>query len=375
MKNKYLLLSILSVISLIALPQCSINHKSVCNQNFVLDASSKSQMHEYGNQMKRNKVSHIYFVHGTWAGDSPFGILSRLPGIKINRKLKKIVKINVDNTMGDLGNYTDSYCDLFKQSIGNDIPCDRINWGSGNFHSARVKGSIILIKEIARNIQDPSVNDRILLIGHSHAGQLFALLTTFLEEEELALMETDTKTSKVDRLVEVVGLDESIYKDIEQLKNDLKKIDKVFLDLVTFGTPPRYHWGKTKRRRDETNYRLVNVINHRNGEQLVSKDGLWKTKSGDYVQQWGVGGTDIDINIEENSDLGEIIGKEQYSISAKSVTEGCKRHKPGYGKTLLIDYGDKGGNPVETVLGHGLYTCKEKMLFNTELIVDNFYKD
>ncbi len=32
-------------------------------------------------------------------------------------------------------------------------------------------------------------------------------------------------------------------------------------------------------------------------------------------------------------------------------------------------------NAIETVLGHGLYTCKKKMLFNTELIVDNFYKD
>jgi len=332
-------------------------------------------MYEYGNQMKRNKVSHIYFVHGTWAGDSPLGILSRLPGIKINSKLKKIVKINVDKTMGDLGNYTDSYCDLFKQSIGNDIPCDRINWGSGNFHSARVKGAIILIKEIAKNIQDPSVNDRVLLIGHSHAGQLFALLTTFLAEEELALMETDTKTSKVDRLVKVIGLDASIYKDIEQLKSDLRKIDKIFLDIVTFGTPPRYHWGKTKKRREETNYRLVNVINHRNGDLPVSKDGLWKTKSGDYVQQWGVGGTDIDINIEENSDLGEIIGEEQYYISTKSIIEGSKRYIPEYGETLLIDYGDNGRNAIETVLGHGLYTCKEKMFFNTELIVDNFYKD
>ncbi len=35
-------------------------------------------MAEYGKQMKREGVSHIYFVRGTWAGDSPLGILSRI---------------------------------------------------------------------------------------------------------------------------------------------------------------------------------------------------------------------------------------------------------------------------------------------------------
>lgn len=372
MKNKYVLLSVLCVISLITLPQCSSNHNSVCNQNFSLDTNSKAKMYEFGNQMKGKGVSHIYFVHGTWAGDSPLGFLSRIPNIPFNKQLRETVKIIVDEAMGDLGNYTDSYCELFEQSIGGDIPCDRINWGSGNYHRARVKGAITLIKEIAKDIKDPSVNERILLIGHSHAGQLFALLTTFLEEEEMSMMETNEKMSKIGKLVEVVELDEDIYKDITQLKEDLKKIDKVFLDIITFGSPPRYLWGKEKIKGGKPNYRLLNVINHHHKNQPVSIGGLWKTKDGDYVQQWGVGRTDL--NDSQNSKIEEIIGEEQYYFDL-SMLKGSERHIPKYGETLLIDYGDEGKKAKETLLGHGVYTCKEKMLFNTELIVDNFYKD
>ena len=93
---------------------------------------------------------------------------------------------------------------------------------------------------------------------------------------------------------------------------------------------------------------------------------------------WGVGGTDTDlVDIEKNSKIEKIIGKEQYYISVESVLKGDIRHEPDpkYGETYLIDYGDEGKNLVETLLGHGVYTCKEKMLFNTGLIVDNFYKD
>ncbi len=328
-------------------------------------------MEEFGKQMKRKGVSRIYLVHGTWAGDSPLGFLSRNPIIPFNKGLREIVKINVDKAMGDLGNYTDSYREQFEQSIGGGIPCVRVNWGSGNYHSARVRGSITLIKEIAKGIKNPSDNERILLLGHSHAGQLFALLTTFLEKEELSMMEAIENMSKLEKLVKIVGLDEKIYKDIEQLKEDLKKIEKVFLDIVTFGTPPRYQWGKTTRRGEVANYRLLNVINHHH--EPVSIVGLLNTKDGDYVQQWGVGKTDAYDSM--NSDIEKIIGQEQYDFSIESVVTGGKRHIPNFGKTLLIDNGDEGKKAAETILGHGLYTCKEKMLFNTELIVDNFYKD
>ncbi len=329
-----------------------------------------NKMEEYGKQMKSEGVSHIYFVHGTWAGDSPLGFLSKSPKIPFNKQLRRLVKVNVDKIMGDFGNYTEGYRELFEQSIGGEIPCVRINWGSGNYHSARVEGAITLIKEIAKGIKNSSVNKRVLLLGHSHAGQLFALLTTFLEEEELSLMETENEVCKMEKLVNVVGLDQDIYTGIVQLKDDLKKIDKVFIDIVTFGTPPRYQWGKPKTKGDEDNYRLLNIINHHH--EPVSILGLFNTKDGDYVQQWGVGGTDTYDS--KNSDIEKIIGSEQCYISIESVLTGGKRNIPKYGKTLLIDNGDEGKKAKETVLRHGLYTCKEKMLFNTELITTQFYK-
>jgi hypothetical protein len=375
--GKSILLFVLCITCFVVHLQLASRADGFCDPNFNLDTESKDEMMEYGKQMKRNGVSHIYFVHGTWAGNSPFGVIARLPGIPITikKELEKVVKKQIDVILGDLGNYTESYIELFKKSIDNDISCSPpFQWGSGNYHSARVRGAIRLIKELAKNIKNPSENKRILLIGHSHAGQLFALLTTFLEDEEMLLLETDEKMSKIEKLVNVVGLDEEIYKNIAQLKEDIKKIDKVYLDIVTFGTPPRYHWGKSKTKSEGENYRLLNIINHRH--ETVSILGLLNTKGGDYVQQWGVGGTDTDLaESEKNREIEKIIGREQYYISLESVLKGNKRHKPNYGKTLLIDYGDEGKNLTESLLGHGAYTCKEKMLFNTKLIVKEFYRD
>ncbi|NOG82787.1 MAG: hypothetical protein HND49_03050 [Planctomycetes bacterium] len=253
----------------------------------------KDKMAKLGKQMKRRGVSHIYFVHGTWAGNSPFGMIARLPGIPlaVKHELERIVKEQVDETLGDLGNYTKSYVNMFKESIGSDISCPPpFQWGSGNYHSARVRGAIRLIKKLAKDINNPSGNERILLMGHSHAGQLFALLTTFLGDEEMSRLETSEGISTVEELVNVVGLDKEVYKDIAQLKEDIKKIDRVYLDIVTFGTPPRYKWGKTKIKGVETNYRLLHVINHR--YETVSIFGLLNTQgmvtmcnNGEWVEQ------------------------------------------------------------------------------------------
>ncbi len=211
----------------------------------MMSTRTDDSMTEYGKQMKKVGVSHIYFVHGTWAGDSPLGFLSRNQDIPFNKLLRGIVKINVDKAMGDLGNYTKSYCDDFQASIGGDIPCDRINWGSGNYHRVRVEGAIKLMEKVAANIEGPSDNERILLFAHSHAGLLFALLTIFLDNEEMSISETDGKMSKMERLVNIVWLDEEINKDIARLKKDINKIDKVFLDYSYFWDTPTLTMGKT----------------------------------------------------------------------------------------------------------------------------------
>jgi len=375
--GKSILLFVLCITCFVVHLQFATKADGFCDPNFSLDTESKDEMMEYGKQMKRKGVSHIFFVHGTWVGNSPFGVIARLPGIPIaiKKKLEKIVKKQIDLALGDLGNYTECYVELFKESINSGISCHPpFQWGSGNYHSARVRGAIRLINELSKNIKKPSENERVLLIGHSHAGQLFALLTTFLEDEEILLLETDEKMSKIEKLVNIVGLDEEIYKNIAQLKEDIKIIDKVYLDIVTFGTPPRYQWGKSKSKDEGGNYRLLNVINHRH--ETVSILGLLKTKDGDYIQQWGVGGSDTDlVDREKNREIEKIIGREQYYITVESVLKGDKRYKPNYGKTLLIDNGDEGKNLKETLLGHGAYTCKEKMLFNTKLIVKEFYRD
>ncbi|MCF6149431.1 MAG: hypothetical protein E3K37_12325 [Candidatus Kuenenia sp.] len=376
MKKKITLTSFLSVFGLTLFPHAGCKHSS------GMDRESKAKMKEFGNLMKKKGISHIYFVHGTWAGDSPLGVIETMEKIHVGdmRKifnfdtniLKDKIKKVVDEVYKDLGNFTPNYLKLFAELVGNNIACESIIWGSANYHEARVLGAIELIKKVAKNINNLSENERILLIGHSHAGQLFALLTKFLEDEEMSLLNKNENKSMLEKLVKVVGL--FGYENVLQIREDMKKINKVYLDFVTLGTPPRYQWGKGEGEK----YQLLNIINDYHLNKLISVKGVLETKDGDYIQQWGIGGTDAFH--DNNEYIENIIGQEQYYISKGDFSPGKERHLPKhgdvpYGKTLLIPYKKEKKYCWDTLLGHGLYTLEENMLLNTEIIVNEFYKN
>ena len=59
------------------------------------------------------------------------------------------------------------------------IECFNYLWDGQNNHIGRLEAIPDLVQKIA-----DSKGNRTLLIGHSHAGQLFALITLFLEQKE-----------------------------------------------------------------------------------------------------------------------------------------------------------------------------------------------
>lgn len=345
--------------------------KAQFNRNSLkLSAQSnmwRTQMHEQGNRLIAADVRSIYFVHGTFVGNDPIGIIDAIKNVYpdlnpiLERELKELAKKNNDLLLKDTGNFLPEYINLFEKAIGDKIPCHAFNWSSGNHHVARLKGAIKLIKTIGKDIQHRSLggSNRILLLGHSHAGQLFAILTNMLNNSK--------GTEELLNIISETG------EDVKNIRNLLSAIQNVQLDIVTFGTPPRYGWG-------DRNYRLLNIINHRGDNyQAGSIFGLLVTRDGDYIQQWGIAGTDIPAftakNRRLNEQLNSILGTGK-NVLVWLKNARAKMRVPQYGETVLVNYQDDSvflPNAITAFFGHGVYTKYEKMLFNTSLIVKKIY--
>lgn len=355
----------------------------------IFEEGPEFKSSEWADEMSENKhilkdtnVRHIFLVHGTFTGDNALGLFDIFEPIEKNLtgsttiidKLKSLGKSALNFIVDDVGNYTESYANSLSEGLNKEIPCDLFIWGSGNFHLARLKGAIKLVEKLADIITHQNIHDeeRILLIGHSHAGQLFALLTTFLENG-----------NKAQQLFDVIDESNQLGTKTELLSH-LDKIKMVHFDIVTFGTPVRYSWGKYD------NYRLLAIVNHRSPIDIT---GLLTTRDGDYVQQWGAEGTDINPTSEANLNdkLDVILDKgRDISLLRDSLKHKNRRH-PHYAdgtvvaETLLIDYKDNAapilGLPisldishcVKTLFGHGVYTEAKAMLFNINKIVEFFY--
>jgi hypothetical protein len=217
-----------------------------------------------------------------------------------------------------------------------------------------------------------SETERLLLLGHSHARQLFALLTILLENGKKAQL-----------LYGIIDRSKHLGNK-EDLLSNLEKIKKVNLDIVTFGTPVRYSWGEYKK------YQLMAIVIHRPPGSETSIPGVLSTKGGDYVQQWGAEGTDVlpPDELELNDQCDVILDKgRDISLFIDSLKQSDRKQphfangKPA-GKSFLVDYLDNATllehlditHCVKTLFGHGVYTETRALLFNTDIIVDNLYK-
>jgi hypothetical protein len=322
------------------------------------------EMRECGEMMSARKLKNIIFVHGTFAGNDPFDIIhfiSNMMSLKdsLKQRLQDGLKKSKDSLFGDLGNFDDEYVEMVQQALNHGIKCHNFTWSSSNHHLARIRGTIKLVEFIFSNIERIKSKTPILFIGHSHAGQLFALLSQFLSNKNLART-----------ILETCGYDDY---EIKQFLKLFKLLDSLKLDFVTMGTPSRYSWVESK------NIRILNMINHR-GEEMVGGQvsGAFMTRDGDYIQQWGIAGSDIrppgkednEINLKLDKYLG--IGSD---FSAWSENIKYLKRVPDFGQTLLIDYKDNSRfpNAWKTLFGHGIYTRYYTMHFNIYQIVKNLY--
>ncbi len=328
------------------------------------------------------KVRHVSLVHGTFAGDDAFGLFDMLePAVlkmagsnAITDQLKHSGKQLLNKVAKDLGNFTPEYVQAIGKALENCIECESFTWGSGNFHLARLKGAVELVAHLSDIIRGKNIlpEERMLLIGHSHAGQLFALITLFLENGK-----------KAGQLYEIVEQHDGLNE--HDLTQNIEALEAIQLDIVTLGMPVRYPWGQYQK------YRLLPIINHR---APVRISGLLSTRDGDYVQHWGVEGSDIapPDNLELNDALDPILdkGRDRDALAVHIKVETRRQTKYSDGSTmadpLLVDYKDNADFPdlvsavagishcVKTLFGHGVYTKQESLHLNLDLITHNFYR-
>lgn len=352
------------------------------------------------------KVSRIVLVHGTFVGNDPFAISETMTAVgrsvpwlsgvldKFANSLMQKMPDFAASATKDVGNYTEDFRVEFQRLVGTDPAVELLKpaWSSQNHHFARADLAMQLLHQI---IQRPvPASQKILLWGHSHAGNAFALLTNLLANER----------ADVERFFSAIDQPSELWKAVrENLRTSPTPhpIAKQML-MVTFGTPVRYGW--------DVNgcHRLVHVTHHRpeNESMAITCKPLFpphpvadvvKATWGDWVQSFAIAGTDVASPASRavNARLTELLedglslpepNERVAAIKPASLQNLCARWTTGTrchadGLNMLVQYEPSGLmtsllTPLETTLfGHGVYTTAPWLSSHLQLVQDAIWFD
>ncbi|PJA80444.1 MAG: hypothetical protein CO149_01050 [Nitrospirae bacterium CG_4_9_14_3_um_filter_51_5] len=295
----------------------------------------------------------------------------------------------LDALAQEVGNFTSSYVWKFEQALsqgsGQKISCGRYVWSSMNHHVGRVEAAIDLLLYLQKWGSGLALTkeDRLLIVGHGHAGQVLALLSNILTRGE-----SEGRGRVFEILAKYWQAYPSVDRSTEQLEHlyrlvmDQTVLEGATVDVVTLGTPVRYGWDT-----DGVGH-LLHFVNHRvirtDGKRWLAKMELpqiaWEMPyqtGGDYVQQLAVAGTDALPNSPEaeqaNVDFREIFepydGFERWLECTRRTTR-CAND----GQCVLVEYGVQAEeSPRQHLFGHACYTQSPAMLFLATEIAQAFY--
>lgn len=330
-----------------------------------------------GCQLRGAGVKAVYLVHGTFTGGDALGLIrvlaSLLPGTADT--LRRMSKDFIDTLAQDAANYAPEFATEFERAV--QVPVRLFHWSSENHHIGRAHAAVRLLDELVGRGLDPA--DRILLWGHSHAGNAFALMTNLLASD------AKTRASFFHACRRFYGrhgdADLSAWTRLrEWLAAEPSSRRFPQLDLVTFGTPIRYGW-------DTSGYaKLLHFIYHRPRPGLPlyqtgaprSLDDVWQAADGDYIQQLGIAGTNIAPPLLTfgtwlaDRQLGRLLHG-QLSPRALFAAWRAGVRVPEEGETLLVDYGSAEGHVFQHLAGHAIYTRLPWLAFHASEVARRFY--
>ncbi len=343
-----------------------------------------------GAALRQAGVGYVYLVHGTFVGTDALGVLAEMGRMfpAAGKAVRGLIKQVVDKVAGEVGNYTPEYARCFEEAMCRDgqppIPVRLFHWSSENHHIGRADGAVRLIDELATLELDPS--QRVLLWGHSHAGNVFALISNLLAGNPAAADRFFRATEIYYRWPLFGCVDIPVWKRVRELLGGGDSPAKVprgaALDMVTFGTPIRYGW-------DSDGYaRLLHFIHHRPVEGLPEYrapfppeiGNVMKAADGDYVQQLGIAGTNVmpsvfawrawmaDNRLQRLLQAETVTGNKLDRFKAGAIV-------PDEGTSLLVDYGLPEGHIAQHLAGHAVYTRKKWLLFHAEEVARRLYRN
>ena len=319
-------------------------------------AAWRSAMSNVGARLRDAGVVAVVFAHGSFVGDDPlstFALVERaLPAKRrLTRTLRRHTRAYVERLLGDHGNFGPTYVRLFEQAVGTTIPCTSFVWSSENHHLGRLDGALGLVRSLAAHAELGRPRGRILVLGHSHAGQVFALVTQLLSRSLASEAILDVARAR------------SI--DVGSLDVDLETLDAASLDFVTFGAPARYAWARLP------NVRSLHVVH---GSESTPARGI---RERDWVRRLGAVGSDFPalgaserlVNASLVPALGPGFAPGELVRSLRAATPA-----PAHGELVVVDYGrEKLTDLVSSGLGHAVYTRLDAMLFHASLVTDRLY--
>lgn len=345
-------------------------------------------MNDVGRRLRQANVAAIYLIHGTFAGVDGLGVWTQLARLHAPFAdwLRNATKNWIDKLASDAGNYSEEYVAAFDHGINDGhttaIPVQRFNWSSENHHIGRADGAIRFLEELAR--RDFPENARVLCWGHSHAGNVLALVTNLLGADREAVDEFFGKTRWYYRWP-ILGCCDALnwIRVQELLKEHHSGAQSPWpfrLDAVTFGAPIRYGW-------NAAGYgQLAHFVNHRPCQGLEeylapfppSPSNILAAIDGDYVQQLGIAGTNWSPGLLSlrswvaDVRLGRWLerGLEPRRLASRWAT-GCRVGE--HGKTYLVEYGSSVEPLARHLAGHAVYTTLPWLLFHAETVVNEFY--
>ncbi|HEV7224321.1 MAG TPA: hypothetical protein VGN42_16550 [Pirellulales bacterium] len=342
------------------------------------------RMRQIGETLRAANVAAIYLVQGAFAAlDASCVVAEFGRRHPTNRPaIERVARQMLDPAAADAGNFTPRYADALESLLaggGTPIPVRMLQWSGENHHLGRADAAVRLIDELASLELAP--HRRVLIWGHGHAGNVFALASNLLSGDSAAIQEFFAAAAIYYRLPLTGVVDVPVWQRVRgTLLDEPRRLAGRPLDFVTFGTPIRYGW-------DRRGYDgLLHFVNHRpvNGlpphrAALPSRIGdIMQASGGDYLQHIGVAGSDsapsrfawrawlADRKLQQllERDLCPSDLIERLQLGNRVADSGV---------TLLVDYGPPSANPAQHLAGHAVYTRGEWLLFHAEEIAQRLY--
>lgn len=348
-------------------------------------------MRHVGSAYRAAGVRAIYLAHGTFVGADALGMLADFARLfpAASHSLRQLAKQLVDRTFGEIGNYTTEFARLFQSSLADEtgvtIPVRLFQWSSENNHIGRADAAVRLIDELAS--LELTADDRLLLWGHSHAGNVFALATNLLAGNRAAVDAFFSSARWYYRWPLFGWIDIPQWERVRQFlvarADEQAPAHRNFpqLDIATFGTPIRYGWNA------DGYAQLMHFVHHRPTAGLPAYrtsfppkiEDLLTAEQGDYVQQFGIAGTNLMPSLFSwrtwwaDRRLNRLL---EGDLPPGDLTERlcAGRRVPDVGQTLLVNYRPLPDDVIEHHAGHAIYTRREWLLFHAEEVAREFYQ-